>query len=76
MHPCSSFNDICFSPRAFASVIECGSRLPGLQDYFFPKEDAAAKQRQQQWAKSVALKRKTAAVVGETEKPAFHASSK
>lgn len=47
-----------------------------LQEYFFPKEDAAAKQRQQQWVKSVALKRKSAAVVGDTEKPTFHASSK
>ena len=38
---------------------------PGLQEYFFPKEDAAAKQRQQQWVKSVASRRKGPAVTGE-----------
>lgn len=38
---------------------------PGPQEYFFPKEDAAAKQRQQQWVKSVASRRKGPAVAGE-----------
>ena len=42
-----------------------------LQEYFFPKEDTTVKQRQQQWVKSVALRRKSAAVLGESNKAAF-----
>ena len=45
-----------------------------LQEYFFPKEDASVKQRQQQWVKSVALRRKSAAVLGESDKAAFFAA--
>ena len=42
-----------------------------LQEYFFPKEDTTVKHRQQQWVKSVALRRKSAAVLGESDKAAF-----
>ena len=45
-----------------------------LQEYFFPKEDTTVKQRQQQWVKSVALRRKSAAVLGEADKAAFPAA--
>ncbi|KAL0027199.1 hypothetical protein WJX77_002651 [Trebouxia sp. C0004] len=47
-----------------------------LWEYFFPKEDAAAKQRQQQWVKSVASRRKSAAVTGEATHGGFPATSK
>ena len=47
-----------------------------LQEYFFPKEDAAAKQRQQQWVKSVASRRKSAAVTGEAAHGGFPATTK
>lgn len=45
-----------------------------LQEYFFPKEDATVKQRQQQWAKSVALRRKSVVGVGDPEKSSLHPS--
>ena len=45
-----------------------------LQEYFFPKEDTAVKQRQQQWVKSVALRRKSPAVLGESDKAALAAA--
>ncbi|KAL0047867.1 hypothetical protein WJX82_001975 [Trebouxia sp. C0006] len=47
-----------------------------LWEYFFPKEDAAAKQRQQQWVKSVASRRKSAAVTGEAAHGGFPATTK
>ncbi|KAL0030048.1 hypothetical protein WJX79_003167 [Trebouxia sp. C0005] len=47
-----------------------------LWEYFFPKEDTAAKQRQQQWVKSVASRRKSAAVTGEAAHGGFPATSK
>lgn len=37
-----------------------------MQEYFFPKEDAAAKQRQQQWVQSVASRRKSTLAHGES----------
>ena len=46
------------------------------QEYFFPKEDATVKQRQQQWVKSVALRRKSAAVLTEVEKSNHHTSTR
>ena len=43
-----------------------------LQEYFFPKEDTTVKQRQQQWAKSVALRRKSAAGGNDPDKSSLH----